>query len=141
MPLVDMHVAASDVNDFWSQQEWDLSLPPDSGLSNCVYCFLKGGATLRKVHREMEGAKKLDGPPGYGPLEGTPCDVAWWQRMEEEYGRDLVAEERVIQSELEHDFLGFFGAGSRFSYRVLQEANEAELSEFDDNLLPCDCTD
>ncbi len=141
MPLVDMHVAAADVNAFWGRQEWDLSLPPDSGLSNCVYCFLKGGATLRKVHREMESAKKQAGPPGYGPLEGSPCDVTWWQRMEAEYGRDLVAEERVIQSELERDFLGFFGAGSRFSYQVLREADEEELAEYDDSLLPCDCTD
>ena len=142
MPLVDMHVSASDVNAFWGRQEWDLSLPPDSGLSNCVYCFLKGGPTLRKVHRAMEGEKKQDASPVYGTLEGTPCDVAWWQRMEEDYGRDLVAEERVIQSSaLAHDFLGFFGAGSRFSYRVLGEADEVELAEFDDSLLPCDCTD
>ena len=28
MPLVDMHVAAADVNAFWGRQEWDLSLPP-----------------------------------------------------------------------------------------------------------------
>lgn len=141
MPLVDMHVAASDVNTFWSRQNWGLSLPPDSGLSNCVYCFLKGGATLRKVHREMVAARNQDAPPGYGPLGGTPCDVVWWQRMEEEYGRDLVAEKRSIQSKLEHDFLGFFGAGSRFTYRVLAEGDEAELAKFDDRLLPCDCTD
>ena len=141
MPLVDMHVAALDVNTFWGRQQWGLSLPPDSGLSNCVYCFLKGGATLRKVHGEMAAARNRDAPPGYGSLGGTPCDVAWWQRMEEEYGRDLVAEERIIQSDLEHDFLGFFGAGSRFTYRVLAEGDEAELAEFDDSLLPCDCTD
>ena len=61
MPLVDMHVAASDVNEFWGRQDWDLTLPPDSGLSNCVYCFLKGGATLRKVHREMEDAQEQEG--------------------------------------------------------------------------------
>lgn len=141
MPLVDMHVAADDVNAFWERQEWDLSLPPDSGLSNCVYCFLKGGATLRKVHREMEGVKET-GLAGYGPVKGTPCDIAWWQRIEEDYGRDLVAEERVIQSsELAHDFLGFFGAGSEFSYRVLHEADEATLEQFDESLLPCDCTD
>ena len=138
MPLEDMHVAASDVNEFWSRQEWDLSLPPDSGLSNCVYCFLKGGATLRKVHSEMI-ATSQEGPAGYGPLSDTPCDVAWWQRMEEEYGRDLVAEEREIRSD--HDFLGFFGAGTRFTYRLLAEADEVELAEFDDSLLPCDCTD
>ena len=139
MPLEDMHIAASDVNDFWSRQEWDLSLPPDSGLSNCVYCFLKGGATLRKVHSEMVIATSQEGPPGYGSLSGTPCDVAWWQRMEEEYDRDLVAEEREIRSD--HDFLGFFGAGTRFTYQLLAEADEVELAELDDSLLPCDCTD
>ena len=141
MPLVDMHVAVSDVNAFWDRQKWGLSLPPDSGLSNCVYCFLKGGPTLRKVHREMAAAMNRDSLSGYGSLSGTPCDVVWWQRMEEEYGRDLVAEERAIQSELEHDFLGFFGAGSRFTYQTLAAGDEASLAEFDDSLLPCDCTE
>ena len=141
MPLVDMHVADVDVNAFWARQNWDLSLPPDSGLSNCVYCFLKGSATLRKVHREMAAAIEQDDLPGYGPLDGTPCDIKWWQKMEEDYGRDLVAENREIQSELEHDFLGFFGAGNRFSYHVLERADDAQLQEFDDTLLPCDCTD
>ncbi len=141
MPLVDMHVAAVDVNAFWARQEWDLALAPDSGLSNCVYCFLKGGATLRKVQHEMAAAKHRGDSPEYGTLDGTPCDVTWWQRMEEEYGRDLVAENRVIQSDLEHDFLGFFGAGSRFTYQTLAEAEESELAQFDNSLLPCDCTD
>ncbi len=141
MPLADMNVAASDVNAFWDRQQWDLALPPDSGLSNCVYCFLKGGPTLRKVHREMHAAKAQDASSRYGPLAGTPCDVSWWQRMEEEYGRDLVAEDRLITSEAGHDFLGFFGAGNRFTYRVLAEADDAELETFDDSVLPCDCTD
>ena len=141
MPLVDMGVGAADVNDFWERQEWNLSLPPDSGLSNCVYCFLKGGTTLRQVHQELETGKAGPKAPGYGSLRGTPCDVAWWIRMEEMYGRDLEAEERVVHADLERDFLGFFGAGSRFSYRVLAEGDDAELAEFSDNVLPCDCTD
>ena len=141
MPLVDMHVASADVNDFWDRQEWNLSLPPDSGLSNCVYCFLKGGATLRQVHREMETAKAGPEAPGYGSLQNTPCDVAWWLRMEETYGRDLEAEGRVVHADLDRDFIGFFGAGSRFSYRVLAEADDAELTEISDSMLPCDCTD
>ena len=141
MPLVDMQVAVSDVNSFWDRQRWNLTLPPDSGLSNCVYCFLKGGPTLRRVHREMAEALNRDSPSAYGSLNGTPCDVEWWQRMEEEYGRDLVAEDRAIQAELQHDFLGFFGAGSRFTYRLLAEGDESELAQFDGNLLPCDCTD
>ena len=52
-----------------------------------------------------------------------------------------MAEERIIHSEHGHDFLGFFGIGNRFSYRKLAEADESELLEFDDSLLPCDCTD
>lgn len=141
MPLVDMHVTASDVNRFWDQQEWNLLLPPDSGLSNCVYCFLKGGPTLRRVHREMEKAKGQDAPKGYDHFQDTPCDVSWWQRMEKMYGRDLEAEERIIHSQLAHDFLGFFGAGSRFSYRNFSEDDDSALSRYDDELLPCDCTD
>ena len=141
MPLCDMRVGAADVNAFWDRQAWDLSLPPDSGLSNCVYCFLKGGPTLRRVHREMESAEDGTGVPGYGALNGTPCDVEWWRRMEQTYGRHLEAEERVIHGDLAHDFLGFFGAGSRFSYGVLAEADETELAELSDSVLPCDCTD
>lgn len=141
MPLADMRVEAADVGAFWDRQLWDLSLAPDSGVSNCVYCFLKGGATLRRVHSAMKSATAQDDPPRYGPLTGTPCDVAWWQRMEEEYGRDLVAEDRLIASEAGHDFLGFFGAGNRFTYQMLAEAEDADLEAFDDALLPCDCTD
>lgn len=116
-------------------------LPPDSGLSNCVYCFLKGGATLRKIHREMSTVRHQEAPTGYSPLADSPCDVTWWQRMEEEYGRDLVAEERVVQSKKKHDFIGFFGAGSQFNYRLLAQADDASLEEFDASVLPCDCTD
>ncbi len=141
MPLCDMQVGAADVNAFWDRQVWDLSLPPDSGLSNCVYCFLKGGPTLRRVHREMESAKVGGAVPGYGLLGDTPCDVDWWCRMEKTYGRDLEAEERVVHGDPAHDFLGFFGAGSRFSYGVLAEADHAELAELSDSVLPCDCTD
>ena len=42
MPLAAMHVTKDDVNTFWQQQSWDLSLPLNGALSNCVYCFLKG---------------------------------------------------------------------------------------------------
>ena len=141
MPLVDMHVAAADVNAFWKRQKWNLSLSSNSGLSNCVYCFLKGVATLRKVHRDMEAAKNNDGPSGFGPLKGTPCDIAWWRRMEKKYGRDLAAEGRSLQTALDREFLGFFGAGSRFSYDALAETSDVRHEEFSDAPLPCDCTD
>ena len=47
MPLADMVVTRSDVNDFWEKQEWDLSLPQDTSLSNCqrrLKIWPRGGA-------------------------------------------------------------------------------------------------
>ena len=49
MPLNDMAVTRQDVNAFWERQDWDLELPKDTSLSNCVYCFLKGAAKLSTV--------------------------------------------------------------------------------------------
>ena len=140
-PLADMHVVRSDVNNFWDRQGWDLALPREGALSNCVYCFLKGTANLRQVHSAMEEAKRTDGPPGYGSLRGTPCDLDWWKRMEGMYGRDLVAENRETRVKLTNDFLGFFGTNSKFSYDVLSKANHETLERYSADLLPCDCTE
>ena len=141
MPLVEMQVAKDDVNAFWDQQEWDLALPQESCLSNCVFCFLKGVSNLRSAYRHTETEKVGSGPPGYGPLHDTPCDVEWWKRMEKTYGRDLVAEGREIRAELTHDFLGFFGTNGEFSYEVLTTADDSTLESFSDELLPCECTE
>ena len=97
MPLSDMVVTRKDVNEFWERQDWDLTLPKDTSLSNCVYCFLKGAANLKAIHGRMESETKAEAS-GFGPLTDTPCDLRWWTRIESEYGRDLVAEERQIRS-------------------------------------------
>ena len=140
MPLADMAVARDDVNTFWDQQDWDLSLPKAGSLSNCVFCFLKGAANLRAVHNKMEEQKQQDNP-GFGSLVGTPSDVSWWIRMEQTYGRDLDAEEREITGTPEHNFLGFFGASSTFSYEFLAQSDEREITKYSSTLLPCDCTE
>ena len=140
MPLADMAVARDDVNTFWDQQDWDLSLPKAGSLSNCVFCFLKGAANLRAVHNKMEEQKQQDNP-GFGSLVGTPSDVSWWIRMEQTYGRDLDAEEREITGTPEHNFLGFFGASSTFSYELLAQSDECEITKYSSTLLPCDCTE
>ena len=54
MPLATMHVTKEDAAHFWRQQSWNLNLPEDGSLSNCVYCFLKGARNLAKAHQEME---------------------------------------------------------------------------------------
>ena len=141
MPLSDMAVARDDVNTFWERQKWDLSLPKEGGLSNCVYCFLKGVANLRRVHRWMEKEKQRD-VPYFGTLADTPSDISWWVRMERTYGRDLEAEKRKITGDPKSNFVGFFGTSSNgFSYDTLARNDDSNLSGLSETFLPCDCTE
>ena len=71
MPLSDMAVTRDDVNAFWDRQEWDLTLPKTGGLSNCVFCFLKGLAHLQGIRERMKEEVERE-VPGYGPLSNTP---------------------------------------------------------------------
>ena len=135
MPLKDMEITRKDVNLFWDRQDWDLSFREDPGLSNCVYCFLKGVANLQAIHAHMKEGKDTNAE-GFGPLSGTPSDLTWWSRMEAEYGRDLKAEGRTIRGTGTR--IGFFGS-NRFSYEELDSGRApGHLTE---TLLPCDCTE
>lgn len=135
MPLNDMVVTRVDVNAFWDRQDWDLSLPNNAGLSNCVFCFLKGLANLQEVRGRMERVRE-DVVPGFGPLAGTPSDLAWWEEIERKYGRDLVAEDRKPRGNITH--IGFFGTNG-FSYKDL--CDEADVGPLAETMLPCDCTE
>ena len=135
MPLSDMAVTRDDVNAFWDRQDWDLTLPNSAGLSNCVFCFLKGLANLQHVCERMEDAATAD-VPGFGPLAGTPCDLAWWNRIEREYGRDLLAEKRKVRGNSTR--IGFFGTDA-FSYKDL--GADVDFGELAETMLPCDCTE
>ena len=140
MPLADMAVTREDVNAFWDKQPWDLSLPKEGSLSNCVYCFLKGASNLRRVRSRMEEEKYND-EPGFGTLLDTPSDIAWWVRMEQTYGRDLKAERRRITGNPKNTVIGFFGTSIDFSFKFLAEANESQIGRYSKSLLPCDCTE
>jgi hypothetical protein len=118
MPLDSMDIDREKVNAFWSRRDWDLRLPADAGLSNCVYCFLKGGRNLQSVHRRMKPQSGTSWP-GFGPLAGTPCDLDWWIRMETEYGRERTAgNDRAREQRYR---LAFFGA-RKTSYADLEES-------------------
>ena len=136
MPLADMSVTRDEVNDFWDRQTWDLSLPKDASLSNCVYCFLKGAVNLRDIHTRMEKEAELGVADEFGPLAETPSDLKWWNRLETTYGRDLEAEGRETRADVKH--IGFFG-NNRFSYSDV--GNGTELGEHAESILPCDCTE
>ena len=119
------------MNAFWDTKDWNLNLPPEAGLSNCVYCFLKGGPTLATVHTRMNRESTAT-VAGFGTLAGTPSDLAWWRRMETDYGRDLVAEKCQKNEAIER--IGFFGARP-LSYGDLDSGNADALPE------ACDCTE
>lgn len=142
MPLSEMRVTKPDVTAFWTDQEWDLQIEPDAPLSNCTFCFLKGVANLKEVRASMQHQLNL-GVEGYGSLLDTPADLNWWIRMEQQYGRDLDAEDRPVREGLKNRFVGFFGTSRGFSYETLSKAgeNKASLKEFEESILPCDCTE
>lgn len=140
MPLAEMTVAREDVNSFWEGQDWDLELPREGSLSNCVYCFLKGVNVLRNVHRQMEEGKR-DGVLDWEELVDTPSDISWWSRIEQTYGRDLEAENREITGKPRNHFVGFFGTSSMLSYEALKQCDDSDLVESSKILIPCDCTD
>ena len=135
LPLSDIGVRTEDIDEFWNDQDWNLDLNPEDGLSNCTYCFLKGLNGLKRVHSVLNSNIDQD-------LEDTPCDINWWIDLERKYGRNLKAEKREVKN-LEGDgFIGFFG-NNRFTYETLSSASKSDtdLSAFESSILPCDCTD
>ena len=162
MPLAELSIGRPEVNSFWDRQSWDLALPKEGSLSNCVFCFLKGISNLRSVFARMETERERT-VPGFGSLAGTPSDVRWWADMEKKYGRDLHAEQRATNGDSPRDFIGFFGASSSpdqvgphaadamtdadrappigFSYRRLRENRAEDVERYGQSLLPCDCTE
>ena len=141
MPLATMHISRGDVNAFWNQQSWDLHLPADNVLSNCVYCFLKGVGNLVQVHATMESEKTVV-RDGFGVATGTPSDVNWWIAMEQDYARNLTTEKRKRTNPDAGDIIGFFG-NTDFSYQMLAESGQdgEKIRQFTEALLPCDCTE
>ena len=140
MPLASLGLTREDVNSFWSAQSWDLNLPDEAGLSNCVYCFLKGAGGLQKAHNELRN----DGVPPEDPaLAHTPSDIRWWIQMESLYGRNIILEEREMRNKSQKGVIGFFGLNNKFSYELVANASRGrgDISGFLDTALPCDCTE
>ncbi len=141
MPLSSIGIEKKDVDAFWAKQEWGLQLPEDTGLSNCVYCFLKGAGGLQKVHAELNNGHS--GSMGNGGLSNSPSDLKWWVQMESVYGRNIIMEGRKIRNKEKVNIIGFFGNRNNFSYQLLAKngAGQADISPYLDTVLPCDCTD
>ena len=123
-PLVEFKVTQHEVKEFWDSQEWDLGLPYDGSLGNCVYCFMKGGNKLSQIDSITS--------------HNTPENIDWWVNIEKKYQRDLIAEDRDIKTKEENPFINFFGVNGKISYEIIKNGQNSEYIE---NNLPCNCTD
>lgn len=127
-PLHDQGFSKKDVLDFWARQTWDLEIPQETNLSNCVYCFMKGERALRAIaaHCEKAGQKYHAGPNS----------ISWWADIERRYAR-------VVPSRGDPNAVtrfGFFGA-NRLEYEEIIDTVDQPYSNAPIGALPCDCTD
>ena len=144
-PLADAGVTNADVNSFWGSRDWGLQLPTDAGLSNCVYCFMKGTRNIRKIKRDIEQVDAIL-PKEIRSVPNTPSDILWWVDLEEKYQRKPVkrykGRGRPSQKKVT---VGFWGVDADITYRDLSECDddeiEAHLGFSGESSLPCDCTD
>ena len=138
MPLVDCHVNQKEVTEFWNSFAFDLELPVELKLSNCVYCFMKGTHALAGIHNTM---KRLDDDSSSGIeiIPGTPSDINWWIQMEERYRRQ--ADGFSQENRGKKVSIGFFGVNSGSSYtHIKDKSSDIAHSDAADD-LPCHCTD
>lgn len=144
-PLDDFNIRKEDIKKFWRRRKPRLLLPDDANLSNCVFCFLKSSARIRDlVARQHEIDNSL--PEHLRSVPNTPSDISWWIRMEDRYGRDLIAEKRAIRADETRPVIGFFGSGGSSYNLIQQSASEIKRQARANTLtseqsLDCECTD
>jgi len=137
MPLADAEIDKEQVLSYWENQPWKLVLPDESNLSNCVFCFMKGGNAIPAIRQNIKNLdEKL--PLELRSVPDTPSDIEWWVRLEEFYQRRPPKHSK--KSSDEKVTIGFWGVDAKESYRLLKDI-EAKDALVQSNVLPCDCTD
>ena len=144
-PLADVGVSNEDVVAFWADRDWKLALPPETNLSNCVYCFMKGTTAIPKVRRDVASSDAVLAEE-LRSVADTPSDIRWWANLESQYerrplkrykGRGRRSNKKVT--------IGFWGVDADVTYHDLSELDEDELVTLEGYsgraALPCDCTD
>lgn len=127
-PLYDAGVGKFHVLDFWASQNWDLEIPHDTNLSNCVFCFMKGERAIREI------AIRDNGPVRHRDV--APNSIAWWADIERRYARVLPARNNPKSVTR----FGFFGA-NRLEYEDIIRTIDLPAQTVASSALPCDCTD
>lgn len=125
-PLNDSRIDKDAVLQFWGRQTWDLAIPQDVNLSNCVYCFMKGERTIREIAALSSKQGSDEGPESIG----------WWADIERRYARSV----RSRNDSRSVTRFGFFGANRLEYTEIIDTLDRAPLAVPDD-ALPCDCTD
>ena len=128
VPLYDRDITKQDVLAFWSSQAWDLEIPQDVNLSNCVYCFMKGERALR----EIAAQRKWDSEQS----QGGPESINWWAGIEKRYARTVPSKADTKSMTR----FGFFGA-NRLEYTEIIDMIDRPYDHAPVGALPCDCTD
>ncbi len=142
MPLADSEVTKQDVLEFWRTQAFQLRLPEDGNLSNCVYCFMKGTRAIPKIREHVQLVDERL-PAELRHQQNSPSDIDWWVDLEENYSREAKRtkkDDSLNSSELVR--IGFWGADSGDSYKALRHVAPNDVIALEGpNIQPCDCTD
>lgn len=121
-PLADTGITKQDVLDYWADAPFDLDVP--EGAGNCVFCFMKGTATLHALSRTHDPRR----------LAGTPSDIHWWAQIEDRYARVVPASSGQGTTRF-----GFFGANSQPVGEIAVEP--PQRGRYRRGTPACDCTD
>ena len=128
-PLFEMGVGKTEVFDFWARQSWDLAIPHDINLSNCVYCFMKGERALREIATN-EGHRKRR--RNIAP----PKQLHGGQTLS---GATLVCARLATPPAL---LLSSASSGAnRLAYDEIIHTRKIPPEQVAPSALPCDCTD
>ena len=127
-PLYDLDIGKEEVLDFWQKQSWDLAIPHDINLSNCVYCFMKGERAIREIAAQE---------PSSVNSAYTPRSIDWWANIEHRYARELPSS----RDPQKISRFGFFGANSNVTYQNIIQTINLSPEQVETSALPCDCTD
>jgi 3'-phosphoadenosine 5'-phosphosulfate sulfotransferase (PAPS reductase)/FAD synthetase len=116
LPLYLEGVTAKDVGKFWDQNNFDLELPNNNGVTdwgNCDLCFLKG-------HKKKQSI-----------IRARPELADWWIQQEESLSKEVGK--------------AAFFRSDQPSYKVMQTIALEQTSIFDDifddETIPCFCGD
>ena len=122
-PLADWGYDGTAVRDFWEDRPFDLDIPPAAG--NCVFCFMKGTRALRDAAVAPDPER----------IHSAPSDIAWWEKMEKKYAREVPARDGDGTSRF-----GFFGVRGP-SFAEVAAGNDGGATRYARGAPACDCTD